>query len=136
MKSLYSLTRNFKTSSGNQTVDNISNYLVHYLDVINVVNELKNAGAEAISINGQRVVSTTAISCIGNVIKVNDEKITSPFTIKAIGFPESLAGIDRPGSYIENLRYNGVEVTLKKLNKVEIPKYTGAISAKYMTTEK
>ena len=112
-------------------LDSISNYLVHYLDIINVVNELKNAGAEAISINGQRVVSTTAISCIGNVIKVNDEKINSPFTIKAIGLPESLIALDRPGGYLENLK-GYVLVTTKKSDEVEIEKYNGLISAKFM----
>ena len=64
---------------------------------------------------------------------MNDEKITSPFTIKAIGFQESLAGIDMNGSTLYWLREKGIEVSVKRLDKVEIPKYTGAISAKYMT---
>lgn len=110
--------------------------IVHAEDLISIVNELKNAGAEAISINGQRLVSTTAITCIGNVIKVNDERITSPFTIKAIGLSESLAGINRPGGYIEKLKENGIVVNIKKSNKIEIPKYTGAISSKYMSLQK
>lgn len=114
----------------------VSAHIVHDGDLRAIVNELKNAGAEAISINGQRLVNNTAITCIGNVIKVNDEKITSPFTIKAIGFSESLIGLDRPGSYIEELRDNGIVVTIKKSNKVEIPKYTGAISEKYMNIYK
>lgn len=114
----------------------ISAHIVHDADLRAIVNELKNAGAEAISINGQRLVNTTAITCIGNVVKVNDEKITSPFTIKAIGFPESLITLDRPGSYIEGLRDNGIVVSIKKSNKIEIPKYTGAISAKYMNLQK
>lgn len=116
--------------------DDISAHIVHDADLRAIVNELKNAGAEAISINGQRLVSTTAITCIGNVIKVNDERITSPFTIKAIGLSESLAGINRPGGYIEKLKENGIVVNIKKSNKIEIPKYTGAISSKYMSLQK
>lgn len=116
--------------------DDISDHIIHDADLRYIVNELKNAGAEAISINGQRLVNTTAITCIGNVIKVNDEKITSPFTIKAIGLSESLAGLDRPGSYIEELRNYGIVVTIKKSSKVEIPKYTGAITSKYMKIQK
>lgn len=118
------------------TFDDISDHIIHDADLRYLVNELKNAGAEAISINGQRLVNTTAITCIGNVIKVNDEKIASPFIIKAIGLSESLAGLDRPGSYIELLREKGIVVTIRKLNKVEIPKYTGAITSKYMKTQK
>ena len=117
-------------------LDDISLHIIHDADLRAIVNELKNAGAEAISINGQRLVSTTAITCIGNVIKVNDERITSPFTIKAIGLSESLAGMNRPGGYIEKLQENGIVVNIKKSNKIEIPKYTGAISSKYMRLQK
>ena len=45
-------------------------------------------------------------------------------------------GLDRPGSYIEIIRDYGNVVTIKKLNKVEIPKYTGAITSKYMKIQK
>ena len=127
--------------NSNATRDNIgiysdiSDYLVHYSDIINVINELKNAGAEAISVNGQRVVNSTAISCIGNVIKINDEKINSPFVIKAIGFPESLIALDRPGGYLEGLK-GYVSVTCKKSDEVEISKYNGLISTKYVRYEK
>ena len=117
-------------------LEDISSHIVHDADLRFIVNELKNAGAEAISINGQRLVNTTAITCIGNVIQVNDERITSPFVIKAIGFPESLAGVDRPGGYIELLKEKGIVVNIKKVNSVEIPKYTGVISAKYMNVQK
>lgn len=63
----------------------VSSYLVHYSDLIEVINALKNAGAEAISVNGERIVNTTAITCAGNIIKVNNEKVGVPFVINAIG---------------------------------------------------
>ena len=65
--------------------DDISYYLIHEEDIRSIVNELENAGAEAISINEQRVIATTSITCEGNVISVNGQKVSSPFTIKAIG---------------------------------------------------
>ena len=113
--------------------DDISYYLVHDSDLRLVVNELKNAGAEAISINNQRIVSTSAITCEGNIIKVNGEKIGSPFVIRAIGSPELLYGaLTRPGGPID--LFNAKVITdIKKANKVEIAKYTGIISSKYMT---
>ena len=117
-------------------LDQISNHLVHDSDIRMIVNELKNAGAEAISINGQRVVSTTSIICIGNVIKVNDARVSSPFVIKAIGFPERLmTALDRPGGFLEELNSYGIVTSMKKSSKVEIPKYSGVISAKYMRTQ-
>lgn len=115
------------------TVVVASNLLVHDKDILNIVNELKNAGAEAISINNQRVVSTTSIVCGGNVININGERIGSPFVIKAIGFPETLANLERPGGYLSILeeypRY--LKVNLKKSNDITIPKYSGVFNFKY-----
>lgn len=115
------------------TFDDISNHIVHDGDLRRIVNELKNAGAEAISINGQRIVTTTAITCIGNVIKINDEKVSSPFIIKAIGFPESMeTALNRAGGYLDYLNDDGIITSIKKLDNVKITKYTGVISSKYM----
>lgn len=113
--------------------DDISQHIVHDGDLRRIVNELKNAGAEAISINGQRIVTTTAITCIGNVIKINDEKVSSPFIIKAIGFPESMeSALNRAGGFLDYLNDYGIITSIKKLDNVEIPKYAGVITSKYM----
>lgn len=109
----------------------ISDFLVHDMDVLSVINELKNAGAEAISINDQRLVSLTSISCGGNVIDINGEKVGAPFTIKAIGFPEQLANISRPGGYLSILEEASVQTELKKSNNISIPKYSGVMNFKY-----
>ena len=106
--------------------------VVHDLDVYYVINELKNAGAEAISVNGQRVVPTSAIECGGNIITINGEKIGSPFEIKAIGLPENLANLDRTGGYLAKMRSDGVGAELKKSNNITIPKYSGIINYKYV----
>lgn len=110
---------------------NPSDLLVHDLDILNLVNELKNAGAEAIEINGKRVVSTTAIMCDGNVITINGEKIGAPFVINAIGLPEQMATLNRPGGYIMEYLYRYVRTDFKKLEKITIPKYTGIINFEY-----
>lgn len=110
--------------------------LVHDVDVLSVINELKNAGAEAISINGQRIVPTSGIICGGNIIDINGEKVGAPFEIKAIGLPEQLAALSRPGGYIELMRSATVEADLKKSNNITIPKYTGVISYKYAQNAK
>ncbi len=112
---------------------NTSDLLVHDGDLINVVNELFNAGAEAIAINGQRIVLSTAIECDGNVVRVNGTKIGAPFEITAIGYPEQLSGISRPGGYLEVLESRGVVVNITKQNTVKLPKYTGTIKFNYAT---
>ncbi len=113
------------------TALNVSDLLVHDADVLSVINELKNAGAEAISINDQRLVPTSSISCGGNIIEINGEKVGAPFIIKAIGLPEQLAALSRPGGYLEILKKATVGVDLKKTTSVTIPKYTGVITYKY-----
>ena len=113
--------------------DDLSYHIVHDGDLRTIVNELKNAGAEAISINGQRIVSVSTITCVGNVIKVNEEKVSSPFVIKAIGFPERMeSALNRPGGFLDWLSEYGISIQTKKLDNVKINKYTGVISSKYM----
>ena len=113
--------------------------VVHDADLISVVNELKNAGAEAISINEQRLVTTSAIECDGNIIKVNGEKIGAPFTIKAIGLPEVLINVDRFGGYLDNLRETRyLKVSIEKATDkktITIPKYTGILKFQYAVSK-
>lgn len=110
--------------------DNISNYLIHDRDLLMLVNELKNAGAEAISINGERIINTTSITCDGNVILINGNKISSPFEIKAIGSQEALLGaIQRPGGYLEQqLQGYGLVTSIEKQENITIYKYSGIIN--------
>lgn len=114
-------------------VDYLSTYMVHDGDLKQIVNELFNAGAEAVSINGERIVSISSISCSGNIIKVNDEKLGSPFEIKAVGLPEKLYGaLVRPGGYLEAMEYEGVSVEVEQAEKITVPKYTGVYSSNYI----
>lgn len=111
----------------------VSEYVLHYIDLIQVVNSLKNAGAEAISINGQRIVSTTAIVCIGNVISINGEKVANPFEIRAIGDQEKLyGGVTMLGGYIEILQKYGLVQSVEKRENIEIPKYIGTYTMEFM----
>ena len=93
---------------------------------------MKNAGAEAISINDQRIVNPTAITCAGNIIKVNGDKLGSPFVIKAIGLTEKLNGaLTMPGGYLELLENDGVQVKVEETSNIVIPKYNGIYNFQY-----
>ena len=119
-----------------EPLDNIELYLVHAGDLVEVINALRNAGAEAISINGQRITNYTSVYCAGNVVVINGEKISSPVEIKAIGSPELLYGsITIPGGYLELMEETGVIVEVKKSEKINISKYEGIIDAQYMKSE-
>lgn len=129
------VTLSDNTTTSISSVLDASSLLVHDVDVLSVINELKNAGAEAISINEQRIVSTTSIECDGNVIKINGQKVGAPFEIKAIGLSEQLAALDRPGGYLSILREYGIVAELEKSSSITIPKYNGSIDFKYAQTQ-
>ena len=109
--------------------------IVHNTDLLCIVNELKNAGAEAIEINGQRIVRTSSITCEGNVIMVNGERVSSPFVINAIGLPELLSTLNRPQGYLDILSQYNIKTTLKKVESITIPKYSGIMTLKYVNAE-
>lgn len=102
-------------------------YIVHDSDLLNVVNELRAAGAEAIAINGVRILATSRISCGGPTINVGKEqRFAPPFTIHAIGDPEELAAyFQREDSIYHSLTFWGLEFSIKKKDKIVIPRYIG-----------
>ena len=121
-----------KDASSGTVVGNMADYVVHDGDLLEVVNALKNAGAEAISINEERIVNTTAITCAGNITKINGNKVGAPFEIKAIGLTEKLNGaLTMPGGYLELLEDAGIEVKVEEVSEVKIPKYEGVYNFQY-----
>ena len=94
-------------------------------DLRDIVNEIKNAGAEAIEINNQRIVGTTAIEMVKNKIEINDTEVSENFIIKAIGDSNLMySGLIRPGGTIENIRESGVSIEINSENTIKINKYS------------
>lgn len=103
-------------------------------DLLIIVNSLKFAGAEAISINGQRIVNTTDITYINNeFIKVNGQRVLEPYVIKAIGNQSYLeTALKGTGGAVEQLETLGHIATIEKDNKIYIDKYNQEINTKYI----
>lgn len=75
--------------------ENINLLIVHQQDIQAVVNAMWRSGAEAITIQGQRLISTTGIKCAGNSVELQGVPYPQPFVIQAVGDPDRLqAGID------------------------------------------
>ena len=108
-------------------------YVLHDEDVLRVLNELKAAGAEAISLNGVRLIATSEIRCIGPTILTNKNKrIPAPFTITAIGNSQTLENsLYMKGGVVEQLKFWGIQVKVVKKTNLEIPGYGGAITLEY-----
>jgi uncharacterized protein YlxW (UPF0749 family) len=113
---------------------NISEYLVHEEDLLYIINELFNSGADAISINDQRIVSTTSVLCDGNIIRINGKMVGVPITIKAIGYSKRMEyALTRPGGYLQKMADDGVKVTVQSSEEITIPKYEGVYNYEYLT---
>lgn len=98
-------------------------YMIHDSDIRDAINELKAAGAEAISVNGQRIVALSAIRCSGPIIEINGKAIPSPYEIRAIGDPDTLeSALNLPMGILDQLRLARIKVTVTKQEEgIEIP---------------
>lgn len=118
-----------------EDIIDVNSYLVHEGDLIHIVNELFNVGADAISINGKRIVNNTSILCDGNIIRVNDEIVGVPIEIKAICYPAASYNLRRKGGYLSLMVAGGVIVEMESSEDITIPKYEGVYKYEYISGE-
>ena len=115
------LRDNGKTNAG---AAQTSAFAIHEEDLLRVLNELCDAGAEAISLNGERLIATSSVKCTGGSV-----------TISAIGSSDVLerALLQKQGA-VEVLRQWGIEVEVKKERSITIAGYVGPTDMEYATT--
>lgn len=117
----------FVDVKGKGVIINLNNNGLVYVqerDILSVVNELRAAGAQAISINDERVVAMTEIREAGKYIMVNGKQMQAPFVIKAISDPSKLErSLTMIGGIVDKLRYEDfLEASVKTSNDIVIPK--------------
>ncbi|KXL52796.1 hypothetical protein CLNEO_18180 [Anaerotignum neopropionicum] len=111
-------------------------YLVHAEDLLAVMNELNVAGAEAVSINGQRIVGKSSVSCAGSIVMVNGERVAAPFEVLAVGDGDILqSALKFPGGVVDNLAPWGIEITIKKEAEVVVPPFIQTVLYKVPVLE-
>lgn len=109
-------------------------YIIHDSDLVMIVNELLSAGAEAVSINGQRITGNTEIRCTGPQVLINGIRMVAPFEISAIGEATTLQGaLSLRGGIIDSVKSANIEVKIEKQDEMIIPAYEKAISYQYAT---
>ena len=107
-----------------KTGENLNLYLIHDDDILKVINELRAAGAEGISINEQRLIATSEIRCAGPTLSVNNTRYSPPYEIKAIGDSQTLENaLKMRGGVVETLQFWGIQITIKTENNVILPAY-------------
>lgn len=112
--------------------------IIHDVDVLRVVNELWASGAEAVEVNGHRIVGSTSIRCVGPVIHVDGVPIASPVSIRAIGEAKTLeGGLNLPGGILDELRAQDTNmVRMDDVSRHRFKAYTGNTSSRIMKEPK
>lgn len=109
--------------------------LVHQQDIQNVMNALWAGGAEAMTLQGQRVISTSAFWCVGNVLKLHGRVYSPPYVIRAMGDPDDLRDglADSPavGLYLRDVKAVGLGWAVDESDRMEMPAYSGATELEF-----
>lgn len=107
-------------------------FIIHDTDILQVLNELRDAGAEALSINDERVLSTTEVRCAGNTISVNNDRCAAPFVIRAIGDQNKLkSALLMKNGIVDMLTQWGIEISVDSSSDLSIKAYEGSPEYRY-----
>ena len=110
-----------------------SMYMVHNYDVAMVLDELKRSGAEAISVNGERITDRTSVNCDGVFIQANGIQVYTPFNIDVIGNKDIIYEfMNRKGGYLMEMSIGRqLNVDIKQVAEVNINAFGKSITSKY-----
>lgn len=112
--------------------ENPNLYLIHDDDLLKVINELWAAGAEAMAINGQRMIARSEIRCAGPTLSVNNVRYSPPYEITAIGNPKNLENsLKMRGGVVETLQFWGIQLNITTVEHVNVPAYKGPLKYEY-----
>ncbi|MBR0597061.1 DUF881 domain-containing protein [Sinanaerobacter chloroacetimidivorans] len=112
--------------------DEYSVIMLRYELLLSLVNKMKDAGAEAISINGQRIIATTEISLAGDNVNINTVPTAPPYIIKAIGNSDTIEStLTIRFGIIEQMKSYGLRIDIKKKDEIEVPRYSGILKFRY-----
>ncbi|MFD1505913.1 DUF881 domain-containing protein [Georgenia yuyongxinii] len=106
--------------------------VVHQQDIEGVMNALWAGGAEAMTVQGHRVVSTTGVRCVGNVLHIDGRTYSPPYEIQAIGDPgmlrDSLLADPRVQVYLDYVEAVGLGWSVRPAEKLALPAYAGSLT--------
>lgn len=111
---------------------------VKYRDLLELINELRYAGAEAISINDVRILASTYIAQPDGILMlIKGQRISSPYVIKAIGNQTYLSSTLslKDSGYIDKAKAVGLNIKLETGKNIKIAKYSGELETNYMKGE-
>lgn len=107
-------------------------------DMLDLVNELRNAGAEALAINDERIVARSAFSSDGRQLAVNGRPLRLPYVVQAIGHADTLErALLRKGGLVVYLEstYPGLGIRVAKHEKITVPLYRDGYTFRFARAE-
>jgi uncharacterized protein YlxW (UPF0749 family) len=114
---------------------NAQDYLVSGLDVLTVMDQLWLAGAEGISVNGERVVVSTAVVDIGGSVVVNGAYVAAPYQVTAIGPKSMFDTLTHQAGFVDFVRARGeafgIGISYATPDSVDLPAYAGSMNLRY-----
>jgi uncharacterized protein YlxW (UPF0749 family) len=111
---------------------NMNDLVIHSQDVQAVVNALWQSGADAISINDQRLVATSAVLCVGNTLLLNGTVHAPPYDISAIGADrEQFQDDDLVKKVRADAQRFSLRFSLSGTQSLDLPAYSGPTATKY-----
>jgi len=111
---------------------NVNDLVIHSQDVQAVVNALWRSGAEAVSINGQRLVSTSAVLCVGNTLLLNGSVHSPPYSVAAVGAVRDRFAADPLVQRLhDDAKSYGLRFTVTRMDQIDVPAYGGATTMNY-----
>jgi uncharacterized protein YlxW (UPF0749 family) len=109
--------------------------VVHQQDIQAVVNALWGGGAEAMTIQGQRVISTTGVKCVGNTVVLHGIPYAPPYVVSALGDPgrlrAALAGSPALQIYQQYVAAYGLGYEERSLRRADFPAHQGSLDLQY-----
>lgn len=111
--------------------------IIHNTDITKVINDLRVAGAEAIAVNGERVVFDSSTMCAGATVKMNGILKINPFYITAIGDQEVMESyLENQDNHIKTLISRKCTVNVELVYDELLPAYNGTLDSKYLEENK
>lgn len=121
------------TMENNIRYDERESSIIKSSDIISLLNELKLAGAEAISVNDERIVTNSDVFDVGNFVCINGQRTTSPYVIKAIGDRKHLeAALTIKEGFIDTYTNNDYIINIEDHEEITIKKYEGEMTLNYV----
>ncbi|MCL5109477.1 MAG: DUF881 domain-containing protein [Chloroflexi bacterium] len=112
-----------------------NNYLVHEYFLRDMLNVLWSSGAEAISLNDERIVSTTSVYCVGSTILVNSTRLSAPYVFTVIGDAGKIQAALNDPAALALLKYRvqfyGLKMKVEPQAQAHVPAFNGTLKVRY-----